>query len=140
MPSGQVFFEATWARCLEHKTLLEPGEIECIRCKILKRNLSLVPKFKVYCINDEWGEVKAGTDYEVIWVIKEGTRQHGNIKGYVFEVDDNSLNDYVFNAENFIPHEFLTDDLKDSWLPEEPPKTDNNPVLTEKDLWDGIMG
>ena len=139
MPSGPIF-EATWARCLEHKTLLEPGEAECIKCKILKRNLSLVPKFKVYCIKDEWGEVKAGTDYEVIWVIKEGRREYGDIKGYVFEgADTNSMNDHVFDAENFIPHEFLTEDLKDSWLPEEPPKTDTNPVLTDEDIWQGMM-
>src|ERR1700682_3609925 len=112
MPSGPVF-EASWARCLEHKTLLEPGEEKCIKCKILERNLSLTPKFKVYCIHDEWGEVKAGTDYEVVWIIKDGRRQHGDLMGYVFEFDDNSMNDHVFDALNFIPHEFLTDDLKD---------------------------
>lgn len=137
MPSGQPIFEAAWARCLHHKTLLEVGEDECIKCKILKRNLSLVPKFKVYCIHDEWGEVKAGHDYEVVWVIKEGRREYGDLKGYVFELSSDSMNDHVFDAENFIPHEFLTEDLKDSWLPPAPP--DLNPVITDEEYF-GVMG
>jgi hypothetical protein len=134
MPSGPIF-EATWARCLQHKTLLEPGEERCFKCQLLERNLSLVPPFKVYCTHDEWEEVKTGDVYEVVWVIKSGRRNYGDdLAGYVFKFDDESMNDHVFDAENFIPVEFLTENNKDSWVKEEPAKVDNNPVLTEEDM------
>lgn len=137
MANGPVF-DSAWVRCFKHKTLLEEGEEKCLRCKIIERNLSLKPPFDVYCIHHEWGEVKPGTTYKVVWVIKSGQRDFGDLVGYGFAWDKDSINDHIFDAENFIPVEFLTEDKKDSWLGDEPVK-DNNPVLTEDDMM-GIMG
>ena len=115
MANGPLFSGA-WARCKKHKTLLEANETECLKCRILARNLSLVPPFRVYCINGEWGEVHAGKDYEVIWVITDGRRDHGDLQGYVFRHDDDSLNDHVFDPSNFIPFEFFDKENKsDKW-------------------------
>jgi hypothetical protein len=131
LANGAVF-EAAWARCLKHRTLLEPGETECFKCRILERNLSLKPPFKVYCIHTEWGEAKEGQTYDVFWVIKSGRREYGDgLMGYCFMIDKESVNDHVFDPENFIPLDYLTDDKKDSWVTEEP---DPNPVLTDEDL------
>jgi hypothetical protein len=134
MPSGPVF-DAVWARCLNHKTLLEPGERECFQCRILERNLSLKPPFRVLCICPEWGEAKPGEYYDVFWVIKTGMREYGELMGYAFSADKESVNDHVFDAENFIPVEFLTQDNKDSWVEEEP---DPNPVISDEDMY-GVM-
>jgi hypothetical protein len=137
MPSAPIF-EAVWARCLQHKTLLEPGEDKCLKCKIRERDLSLIPPFQVYCTASEWGEAKIGETYEVEWVIKQARRSYGESTGYAFKFNSESVNDHIFDSDNFIPYEFLTEENKDSWLIGESSKPDIHPVITDEDFYGGM--
>src|SRR5260370_3106618 len=93
-----ALFTSTWARCPEHGTLLEPNESQCMNCKIIERNLSLIPPFPVYSKMSYWGKFETGHVYTVFWVVRDATNQFGNkLSGYVFENEDKSVWEHVAN-------------------------------------------
>lgn len=117
MASGAII-TGTWARCKNHfGKLLEPDEDMCWECRIIQRNLSLVPPFAVFCIDDAYNIVKKGKTYEVAWVVLDGREAHNlSIKGYVFKMTDGSMTNEVIDAAKFIPVQYLTKKGKDAWL------------------------
>lgn len=117
MASGAAI-TGTWARCKNHfGRLLEPDEEMCFECRIIQRNLSLVPPFAVLCIEDGYNIVKKGKTYEVAWIVLDGRESHNlSIKGYVFKMSDGSMAGEVIDASKFIPIKYLTLGGKDSWL------------------------
>lgn len=115
-----ALFTAVWARCPQHQSVvLEPGEQECINCKIVRRNFSLRPPFKVYATAPFWGKFEVGHIYEVHWIVKDMVDEYGMTKsGFIFQNQDKSIWEHLGDPTVFIPVEFLTEDNKDSWLSE----------------------
>lgn len=117
LASGATF-TSTWARCKDHiGRVLDPDEEMCFECKIIQRNLAMVPPFLVKCIENGYNIVEAGKTYEVHWIVLEGREPHNlKIKGYAFKKENGDIAPEVIAAEKFIPVKYLTLGGKDSWL------------------------
>lgn len=104
----EPIFEGARATCWRHPNVnLMPDEAECDICKIIRRNLSLTPPFQVLCTRTHFS-VKEGKEYQVVWVIRDGAKQHNDATmGYVFRDTEGHLVDQVYDPLAFIPVKFL---------------------------------
>ena len=128
----EPIFEGARVRCKAHpEKLLRPKESECDACKILRRNLSLKLPFSVRANKDIF-EVKENLAYTVLWVIRDGAREfNDHVTGYVFKGEGGQPCGRIYDAADFTPVEFLTDEQK---------KELGKPVERKPDPWQDYCG
>lgn len=120
----EAIFEGARARCRRHgHVVLAPGEKECEECKVIRRNLSLVPPFGVLCNRTHFG-VEEGLIYTVLWVIRNGSKEFTeDLFGYVFRDKNGGIHDKIYSPLEFTPIVFLSlEERKKLGVPDPPPK------------------
>src|SRR5947209_7832782 len=126
--ASEPLFIGERIKCLKHSTeLLRPNEKACKLCLLIDNHLSLTPPFKAYSVRTGWG-FQRGLIYEVWWVIKDGTNSNGAMRGFVFKDKDGELMSRVFDADDFIPTQLITEELKEAFRKErEKGETNDDP-------------
>lgn len=107
----EPIFEGVRTRCKNHSfTILGPNESECGKCKLLHRKLGLTPPFDIRC-DRAFFNTKKDAIYVVLWVIRDGAKQHTNhMAGYILKDVEGHIIDRIYDPEDFTPVEFLSEE------------------------------